>query len=271
MDEAEMIENDILLHVDGVWKSYQSGAFRAQTLMGEIRGLVSKIFCKERAINDPIGLEEFRKLDSPESKKFWALRDVTFSVKRGEFIVLLGRNGSGKTTLFKIISQITNQDKGYIYTRGKLIALLGAGVGFNAEMSGRENIYLNGSILGMTHLEIDEKFNQIVEFAEISSFIETPVKRYSSGMIARLGFAIAIHVEADLFIFDEILAVGDQPFMEKCKARIKELTDGGKTIVLVTHRLRRVKKLCSRSIVFENGRLIYDGNPEEAESRYLDK
>lgn len=193
------------------------------------------------------------------SKKFDALKDVSLDVQHGETVALLGLNGSGKSTLLKLISGVLQPDSGTVLTRGRVAGLIEVGAGFHHDLSGRDNVYLNGAILGMTESEIDEKFDSIVEFSEIGEFIDTEVKFYSSGMYLRLAFAIAVHTDPEVFLIDEILAVGDEPFQRKCIAKIKELAAMGKTLFVVSHDLDLVSTVCERGVLLQHGRVVMDG------------
>lgn len=193
------------------------------------------------------------------SEKFHALRDVSLNVKEGETVALLGFNGSGKSTLLKHISGVMLPDSGSIRTKGRVAGLIEVGAGFHHDLSGRDNVYLNGAILGMTEEQINERFDSIVEFAEIGKFIDTEVKFYSSGMYLRLAFAVAVHTDPEVFLVDEILAVGDEPFQKKCLAKIQELAAEGKTLVVVSHDLDLVAKICSRGVLLSHGNVVFDG------------
>jgi ABC-2 type transport system ATP-binding protein len=195
---------------------------------------------------------------------FVALHDITFNVDDGEAVALLGLNGSGKSTLLKLISGVMRTDTGSIRVRGKIAGLIEVGAGFHPDLTGRENVFLNGAILGMSEKEITSKFDEIVAFSEIEEFIDTEVKFYSSGMFLRLAFAVAVHTNPDVFLVDEILAVGDEPFQRKCLAKIRELRDAGKALVIVSHDLDMVAKLCDRGILLERGRMVADGPIEHA-------
>src|SRR5690242_14713088 len=199
---------------------------------------------------------------------FWALNDVSFNVPRGEALGIIGHNGAGKSTILKLLARITTPSSGEIMINGRLSALIEVGSGFHPELTGRENIYLNGSILGMMRREITEKLDSIVSFAELRQFIDTPVKRYSSGMYVRLGFSIAAHLNPDILLLDEVLAVGDAAFQQKCIERVKELQKKGTTIVFISHDLRAVQQLCDRVILLKRGQIEADGNPEETIALY---
>src|SRR5689334_14859949 len=211
-----------------------------------------------------------RKLLSIRKRKedFWALKDVSFNVQRAEALGIIGHNGAGKSTILKLLSRITTPTNGDIMINGRLSALIEVGSGFHPELTGRENVYLNGSILGMTRREINKKLDSIVEFAELRQFIDTPVKRYSSGMYVRLGFSIAAHLNPDILLLDEVLAVGDAAFQRKCIARIMELKQAGTTIIFISHDLRAVQQLCDRVILLNKGRIEADGDPAQTIASY---
>jgi len=198
------------------------------------------------------------------SKKFHALHDVDLEIEQGETVALLGLNGSGKSTLLKHISGVMLPDSGSVRTRGRVAGLIEVGAGFHHDLSGRENVYLNGAILGMTESQIDEQFDSIVEFSEIGEFIDTEVRFYSSGMYLRLAFSVAVHTDPEVFLVDEILAVGDEPFQRKCLAKIKELSAAGKTLVVVSHDLELVSRICDRGVVLKHGNVVFDGAIDDA-------
>jgi ABC-2 type transport system ATP-binding protein len=197
------------------------------------------------------------------SDSFLAVDDVSFTVQQGESIGLMGLNGSGKSTLLKMINGIMRPDRGKVLTRGRIAGLIATGAGFHPQLTGRENVYLNAAILGMSEAETRRKFDDIVEFADIGRFLESPVGHYSSGMFARLGFAVAIHVDADIFLADEVLAVGDRPFKRKCMAKMQEIRQSGTTLFYVSHATGSVRNMCDRVLVLEKGRLAFDGDVEE--------
>jgi len=202
-------------------------------------------------------------------EEFWALKDVSFEVQPGEVLGIIGSNGAGKSTLLKILSRITKPTRGRVVLQGQVGSLLEVGTGFHPELTGRENVYLNGSILGMQKREIDRKFDEIVAFAEVEQFLDTPVKRYSSGMYVRLAFAVAAHLEPEILIVDEVLAVGDVGFQRRCFDKLRSLRDGGRTVLLVTHNLGAVTNLCTRAVVFESGSLVSSGLPQQEVASYL--
>jgi len=203
-----------------------------------------------------------------EAERFWALRDLEFKVGHGEVLGVIGRNGAGKSTLLKILTRITAPTRGRITMRGRVASLLEVGTGFHPELSGRENIFLNGAIMGMTRREVQQKFDEIVAFAEVEKFIDTPVKRYSSGMYVRLAFAVASYLEADVLLVDEVLAVGDAAFQRKSINRMGDVARGGRTVLFVSHNLGAVRNLCSRSLVLEQGQLMFDGPVREGLALY---
>ncbi len=202
------------------------------------------------------------------SNKFNALENVSFTVQQGESIGLMGLNGSGKSTLLKLVNGVMRPDRGTILTRGRIAGLIATGAGFHPQLTGRENVYLNAAILGMGEAETARKFDDIVEFADIGQHLDSQVGHYSSGMTSRLGFAIAIHVDSDIFLADEVLAVGDKPFKKKCLEKMQEIRDSGRTLFYVSHAAGSVRKMCDRVLVLENGRLGYDG-PVDAGIHYL--
>ncbi len=201
---------------------------------------------------------------------FWALNDISFSVQPGEVVGIIGRNGAGKSTLLKILSKITPPTTGRIVRRGRVASLLEVGTGFHPELTGRENIYLNGAILGMSRKEIASKFDEIVEFSEVERFLETPVKRYSSGMYVRLAFAVAAHLEPEVLVVDEVLAVGDVAFQKKCLGKMNSVAKSGRTVLFVSHNMPAVRNLCGRAILLDSGRIVKDGDTDGVIDHYLD-
>ncbi|MGB0600467.1 MAG: ABC transporter ATP-binding protein [Rubripirellula sp.] len=210
-----------------------------------------------------------RAQEATETGSFWALRDVGFKVDEGEVVGLIGRNGAGKSTLLKILSRITKPTTGKATIHGRVGSLLEVGTGFHPELTGRENIYLNGTILGMSQREIKGKLDQIIDFSEIEKFIDTPVKRYSSGMYVRLAFAVAAHLEPEVLIVDEVLAVGDSSFQKKCLGKMQDVGSDGRTVLFVSHNMGAVRTLCTRGVLLENGRVAADGPVNEVVNRYL--
>lgn len=244
-----MSEKPIALHIENIKKKY----------------VIKHVTQKPDRKIDRAKLAVYNLMHPVEANRkedFWALNGVTFDVKQGEKIGIIGKNGAGKSTLLKVISRITEPTDGKIEFYGKISSMLEVGTGFNNELTGRENIYLNGAILGMTKAEIDSKFDDIIEFSEIGKFIDTPVKKYSSGMFVRLAFAVASHLEPDILLVDEVLAVGDTRFQKKCIKKMKSIADSGKTILFVSHQMNTIRQLCDRVIVLKDGRVIYDGDVE---------
>jgi lipopolysaccharide transport system ATP-binding protein len=211
----------------------------------------------------------FKKSSSTVKSEFWALNDVSFDVQPGDRIGIIGRNGAGKSTLLKILSRIVEPTKGRIEINGRLASLLEVGTGFHAELSGRENVFLNGSMLGMTKSEIARKFDEIVDFAEVEKFIDTPVKRYSSGMYVRLAFAVAAHLEPEILVVDEVLAVGDSAFQKKCLGKMEDVAGQGRTILFVSHYMETVLRLCNKGLLLEQGKLITSGKASDVVKTYM--
>ena len=239
--------------VENLSKRYEIGALRKETQLREqLVSLLRKPF-RRRAPKEIL----------------WALRDVSFSVQPGEVVGIIGRNGAGKSTLLKVLSKITYPTSGRVRARGRIASLLEVGTGFHEELTGRENIYLNGSILGMKKREVDEKLERIVEFSGVERFIDTPIKRYSSGMRMRLGFAVAAHLEPDVLIVDEVLAVGDAAFQKKCLSAMQELQGGGRTVLFVSHNMAAVENLCTRALWIANGQVRMDGSTHEIIEAYM--
>jgi ABC-2 type transport system ATP-binding protein len=204
----------------------------------------------------------------PISESFNAVEDVSFTIEQGESVGLMGLNGSGKSTLLKLINGVMRPDSGEVLTRGRIAGLIATGAGFHPQLTGRDNVFLNAAILGMSEAETKRKFDQIVEFADIGKFLDTPVGNYSSGMFSRLGFAVAVHTDSDIFLIDEVLAVGDRPFKRKCMERMQEIRKEGRTMVYVSHAAASVSSMCDRVLVLEKGRLGFDGPVDEG-IRYL--
>ncbi|MCX8495486.1 MAG: ABC transporter ATP-binding protein [Akkermansiaceae bacterium] len=251
-----------IISVEGVSKCYQLGAARSN---GD--GLRHKL---DQLLRLPVEwMRAARKDLVVKDYDFWALQDLNFSIGQGEVVGVIGRNGAGKSTLLKILSRITEPSSGRVRLRGRVASLLEVGTGFHPELSGRENIYLNGAILGMRRSEIKSKFDEIVDFSEIEKFIDTPVKRYSSGMYVRLAFSVAAHLEPDVLIVDEILAVGDAAFQKKCLGKMEEAsTKGGRTVLFVSHQTGVIQNLCGRCILLDEGRIGFDGMTKEALNYY---
>jgi homopolymeric O-antigen transport system ATP-binding protein len=256
---------DTAIRVEGVGKQYRLGQIQSYGMLRDSIG---------QALSAPV-----RKLKSaadgsaperaPRRGKLWALRDVSFDVERGEVVGIVGRNGAGKTTLLKIMSRITTPTAGLVTMKGRVGSLLEVGTGFNAELTGRENVFLNGAILGMRRAEIQRKFDEIVEFSGVGRFLDTPVKRYSTGMQVRLAFSVAAHLETEIILVDEVLSVGDVEFQRKCLGKMEEVTGEGRTVVFVSHNLTAVRRLCNRLILLRAGQVEADGATEPVLATYL--
>ena len=250
------------ISVEGIGKVYQLGR-QAQRHANFRDALTAMATAPWRRFRELRGTDE-------SAQDFWALKDVSFDVQPGDVVGIVGRNGAGKSTLLKILSRIVEPTEGRAVMRGRVASLLEVGTGFHPELSGRENIYLNGSILGMKKREIDARFDAIVAFAEIEKFLDTPVKRYSSGMYVRLAFAVAAHLEPEILIVDEVLAVGDAEFQKRCLGKMKEISSGGgRTVLFVSHNMAAVRSLCSRGVLLKNGAVTLRGSAEEVVNEYL--
>ncbi|PYN50294.1 MAG: ABC transporter ATP-binding protein, partial [Candidatus Rokuibacteriota bacterium] len=255
--------SDVAIRVAGLGKQYQIGGDRKpyKTIRESITDMVLDPLRRLRA-----GLSA----DALNGEHaFWALKDVSFEVNRGEVVGIIGRNGAGKSTLLKILSRITEPTEGEVEIVGRVGSLLEVGTGFHPELTGRENVYLNGAILGMKRSEIDRRFDEIVAFSEIERFLETPVKHYSSGMYARLAFAVAAHLEPEILLVDEVLAVGDAAFQKKCLGKMGDVAEQGRTVLFVSHNLGAINDLCARSILLNNGQVEIDGAPDKVIRTYL--
>lgn len=248
--------SDIAIEFNHVWKKFKRGE-KYDSLRDLIPAMVKRVFSRNSRQRE---LEE---------RKFWALKDVNFEVKKGEVLGIIGPNGAGKSTILKVISKILKPNRGFVKTRGRICTLIEIGAGFHPDLTGRENIYLNGAILGMKKKEIDRKFEEIVEFSGIKDFIDTPIKRYSSGMAARLGFAVAAHLDPEILLVDEVLSVGDAPFRAKCIRRMSELMRGDVAVVFVSHNMEFIRQLCSKCIVLDRGNIAFTGETEKAIEHYI--
>ena len=244
-----------IIEVRNLSKRYRLGQIGARSLREEVERLFLQIGNRQSAIEN--------------LQDFWALKDVSFDVQPGEVLGIIGRNGAGKSTLLKILSRITEPTSGEAILRGRVASLLEVGTGFHPELTGRENVYLNGAILGMKKREIDARFDEIVAFAEMAKHIDTPVKRYSSGQRVRLAFAVAAHLEAEILIVDEVLAVGDAAFQQKCTSKMKDVSGSGRTVLFVSHQLSTVQALCEEVVVISNGRLVFRGATESGIAGYV--
>lgn len=259
-----MKKDELMLKIENVSKIYRLGEIGGTTLREELQRLKARILHKE----DPtkkIGAKNYNK-----GEKFKALDNISFDVKKGERIGIIGHNGAGKSTLLKLISRVTGPTDGKIYLNGRVASMLEVGTGFHQELTGRENVYMNGAILGMTKKEIDSKIEDIIEFSEVRQFIDTPVKRYSSGMYVKLAFSVAAHLDSEIMIMDEVLAVGDVAFQNKCIGKMKEVSSlDNRTILYVSHNMKTIKELCNRVIVLEKGKIIFDGGVDDGIGAYL--
>ena len=248
--------SDVVLCFDRIWKKFRRGEQKHDSLRDLIPAVAKKLFKLRRP-------EELR------DQEFWAIKDVSFQVERGEALGIIGPNGAGKSTALKLLSGILTPDRGKISVSGRLSALIEVGAGFHPDLTGRENIYLNGAILGMKRKEMDRKLDDIVAFSELSEFLDTPVKRYSSGMYARLGFSVAAHVDPDILLVDEVLSVGDWAFQRKCLEKMEDFVKKGVTIIFISHNLQAVVNLCSRALLLQKGTVVESGPTGQIVRRYL--
>jgi homopolymeric O-antigen transport system ATP-binding protein len=251
-----MSSDDVVLRAEHLGKQYKIGERAPYRALRDVLG-------------DAVRVRGRKKREHTKDEYVWALEDVSFEVRRGEVLGLIGANGAGKSTLLRVLSRITDPTTGQVMVRGRVGSLLEVGTGFHPELTGRENIYLNGTILGMRRFEIDQRFDDIVEFSGVEKFLDTPVKRYSSGMQVRLAFAVAAHLQPEILLVDEVLAVGDLEFQKKCLGKMGEVTQEGRTIVFVSHNLAAVRSLCPRSLVMKKGRVAFDGATDLAVQHYV--
>lgn len=260
---------NIAIEFENISKQYALGKIGTGTLSRDLNRWWARVRGKE----DPyLRIGEVNDRSKKATGDFvWALKDINFKVERGEVLGIIGKNGAGKSTLLKILSRVTSPTTGYIRARGRIASLLEVGTGFHPEMTGRENIYMNGSIMGMTRVEITRKLDEIVDFAGVEKYIDTPVKRYSSGMTVRLGFAIAAHLEPEILVVDEVLAVGDAEFQKKAIGKMQDVAKGeGRTVLFVSHNMAAVRSLCTKGIVLSNGGVSFSGNVKSAIDLYLE-
>lgn len=257
---------ELAIRIEHVTKEYRLGAIGGGSLKKDLQTW----WARKRGKEDPntrIGSKQ----DIKVGERFLALDDINIEVKKGEAVGIIGHNGAGKSTLLKLLSRVTAPTQGKISFNGRIASMLEVGTGFHPELTGKENVYMNGAILGMTRAEIDRKFDQIVEFAEMERFIDTPVKRYSSGMYVKLAFAVAAHLDSEIMVMDEVLAVGDMKFQQKCLGKMGDSAQhDGKTVLYVSHNMNTIRQLCTRCIVLNHGRLIYDGDVNTAIGLYAD-
>lgn len=257
----------VVIKVENLGKQYRLGEIGSGTFAGEIKQFVRKISGKQN--DDSVINENDRTQTAKKDDIVWAVRDINFEVRQGEVLGVIGKNGAGKSTLLKMLSRVTAPSVGSIKVKGRIASLLEVGTGFHPDLTGRENIFLNGAILGMTKNEIRSKFDEIVEFSGVARYIDTPVKRYSSGMYVRLAFAVAAHLEPEILIVDEVLAVGDIEFQRKCLGKMKDVSGAGRTVIFVSHNMGAVKALCNKGIVMKNGTMDFSGNINDCVSEYL--
>lgn len=258
------MEAELALKVENIKKRYRLGVIGGGTLQGDIQSWWARIRGKEDP-NQKIGAQTDTKRGT-----FMALDGISFEVRKGERLGIIGGNGAGKSTTLKLLSRVTAPTEGKIYINGRISSMLEVGTGFHPELTGRENIYLNGAILGMTKTEVDRKIEDIIEFSECRQFIDTPVKRYSSGMYVKLAFSVAAHLDSEILIMDEVLAVGDMKFQQKCLKKMKEVAENeGRTVLYVSHNMNTIRQLCNRCIVLQRGKLVFEGDVESAISIYM--
>lgn len=257
--------SDVAILIQNLKKQYKLGTIGGATLNAELQSW----WARKRGKEDPnlaIGQDY-----SNAGQTFWALNGINLEIKKGEALGIIGTNGAGKSTLLKILSRVTAPTEGDIWINGRISSMLEVGTGFHGELTGRENIYMNGAILGMTRKEVDAKIESIIDFSECRQFIDTPVKRYSSGMYVKLAFAVASHLDSEILVMDEVLAVGDMKFQKKCLGRMGDEAKGGKTILYVSHNMATIRNLCSRCIVLNQGEIIFDGEVEKAIDIYMNR
>lgn len=258
--------SDIAIRVENLGKRYRIGKReRYRALRDTLTDVMYAPFRRARSLFKPSVVQDSAGADDT----IWALSDISFTIPRGEVVGVIGRNGAGKSTLLKVLSRITEPTEGHAEIHGRVGSLLEVGTGFHAELTGRENIFLNGAILGMRRVEIDRKFDEIVAFAEIEKFIDTPVKHYSTGMYMRLAFAVAAHLESEILIVDEVLAVGDASFQKKCLSKMQDASQHGRTVLFVSHSMPAISRLCMRAIFLDGGKVVRDGRPDEVIGVYL--
>lgn len=265
MTGENMDEKDIAIKIVDLKKEYRLGVIGGGTLQGDIQSW----WARKRGKDDPnsqIGKKVYK-----NNERFLALDGINLTIMKGERLGIIGHNGAGKSTLLKILSRVTAPTEGKIYVDGRISSMLEVGTGFHGELTGRENIYLNGAILGMNRAEVSKKIEQIIDFSECRQFIDTPVKRYSSGMYVKLAFAVSAHLDADILVMDEVLAVGDMKFQHKCLEKMSEVSQSeGRTVLYVSHNMNTIRQLCDRCVVLDHGKLIFDGDVEKAINLYSD-
>lgn len=260
------MERQLAIRISGVKKRYRLGTIGGHTLQGELQSRWARLRGREDP-NTRVGTD-----DRFTGQSFWALDGIDLCIAQGERVGIIGANGAGKSTLLKLLSRITAPTEGEIDIYGRISSMLEVGTGFHRELTGRENIYMNGAILGMSRREIDAKMDDIIAFSEIGEFIDTPAKRYSSGMYVKLAFAVAAHLDSEILVMDEVLAVGDMAFQQKCLSKMRQAADEeDRTVLYVSHNMSTIRQLCSRCIVLDHGRIIFDGEPDRAIGVYMDR
>lgn len=256
-----------IMKIEHVSKEYRLGAIGGGTLRGDLQSWWARVQGKE----DPNSMIGTKALKTSDGKRFLALNDVSFDVMPGETLGIIGHNGAGKSTLLKLVSRVTAPTAGTISYDGRITSMLEVGTGFHPELTGRENIFMNGAILGMTRAEVARKLDEIIDFAEIRDFVDTPVKRYSSGMYVKLAFSVAAHLDSEIMVMDEVLAVGDVNFQRKCLGKMKDVaTENGRTILYVSHNMATIRQLCNRVVVLDHGQVVHDGNIDTGIRKYMD-
>lgn len=256
--------SDVAIKIENLKKKYMLGTIGGRTLNAELQSWWARKRGKEDP-NSQIGQDTSR-----YGETFWALDGINLEIKKGEAVGIIGANGAGKSTLLKILSRVTAPTEGDVWIDGRVASMLEVGTGFHGELTGRENIYMNGAILGMTRKEVDAKIESIIDFSECRQFIDTPVKRYSSGMYVKLAFAVASHLDAEIMVMDEVLAVGDMAFQKKCLGKMDNEAKGGKTVLYVSHNMATIRNLCTRCIVLDKGKVVFNGDVEKAVDVYMD-
>ena len=257
--------SNIVISIEDLSKRYRLGSLGGRTFRQD----TARWWAKQRGRPDPYLRIGQKAPSGQDGETVWALRDINLQIREGEILGIIGRNGAGKSTLLKIVSRITAPTTGVVKVKGRIGSLLEVGTGFHPELTGRENVYLNGAILGMTRAEVARKFDEIVDFSGVEQYIDTPVKRYSSGMQVRLAFAVAAHLEPEILVVDEVLAVGDAEFQEKCIGKMQDVSSQGRTVLFVSHNMASIKRLCNRAVLIDEGTLAYEGSPETTTVHYL--
>lgn len=257
----------IAIHIENIWKEYRLGVIGHGTLTGDLQSWWARVRGRDDPNSKISPLQE--RNNRIEGDTFWALRDINLKINQGEILGIIGRNGAGKSTLLKILSRVTAPTRGIIKAKGRIASLLEVGTGFHPELTGRENIFLNGAILGMSKQEIRKDLDEIIDFSGVGKFIDTPVKRYSSGMYVRLAFSVAAHLKPEILVVDEVLAVGDAQFQKKCIGKMQTIGKEGRTVLFVSHNLGAVRNLCNRAILLSEGKVAFDDETPLTIDKYL--